>query len=201
MSNTPSTVGEMAVPPSISPRRVPCDGVFATAVLSATRMLATFFWARYMHYGKSLVLCDYEVGALDQNSWQHIENQLRMWRMGRSSRIPQSAVFVETEMLAAQIAATGVIARPIPGWLTKADSWNQIVQSAAAILARGEVGYTQMAHDRMDKRPFLNEAGVVSGPRGDDPTVPAFLFGVVLALDATSARDPHPRPLVRAARN
>jgi hypothetical protein len=193
MQNTPSMVDEMVVPPSISLRRAPCDGVFATAVLSSTRILATCYWARYIHYGKPLVLCDYEVGALDQNSWTVVANQLRAWRVGRASRIQQTPVFVETEMLAVQVSTTGVASRPIPNWLTAVDSWNQVVQSAAAILSRGDVGYTQKAHDRMETRPFLNEAGVVSGPRGDDPLPSAFLFGVVLALDTAAANDPHPR--------
>lgn len=197
------SIGAEASLPSVKhhPRLVPCDGVFATAVLSAARVLAVCYWARYMHYGKPLVLCDYQAGALDQNSWLRVADQLRVWRIARAARTDQLLVFVETEMLAVQIAAVGVITRPIPGWLTAPDSWNQIVQSTAAILARGEVGYTQIAHDRMDQRPFLNEAGVIAGPRGDDPLAPAFLFGVILALDVAAARDPHPRPPARAARN
>lgn len=180
---------------------IPCDGVFATAVLSQTRILATFYWARYMHYGKPLVLCDYEVGPLRGDSWRVVVDRLRELRVERRSRLPEPlGVFVETEMLAAQIAGSGVPARAIPSWLTAADSWGQVVQSAAGLLAAAMVGYTRQASARMDQRPFLTESGVVAGPRTDDPIAPAFLFGVVLALDPVAARDPHPRPPKASAR-
>jgi hypothetical protein len=181
----------------------PSDGVFATAVLSQTRLLATCYWARYVHYGKPLVLLDYEVGPLRGSSWGAIRDALPVWAEERRARVRGSeALFVEGDMMAAQAAAVGLNARAIPPWLVAADAWHQVAQSAAAIMARGDVGYTRRASAQMDARPFLTEAGVAAGPRPEgDPITPAFLFGVVLALDPAAARDPHPRPLVKSARS
>lgn len=185
-----------------APKRIPCDGVFATAIISPTRILAVFYWARYMHYGKPLVLCDYDVDPLDASSWKTIENRLKYFLVERKSRLNRpTGVFVETELIASQAMASGLAAQSIPPWLVVADAWNQIMQSAATILAKGDVGYTLTAREKMETRPFLNEAGVVVGPRPEDPTIAAFLFGVILALDPAAARDPHPKPPARASRN
>lgn len=186
-----------------APRRpVPADGVFATSILSATRILATFYWTRYQHYGKPLVLCDYDVGPLRGDSWRAIDERLVALVAERHSRLPHPiGLFVESELIAVQIAAHGIGSQVIPPWLTTADAWSQVLQSAAAILARGDVGYTRQASDKMDRRPFLNEAAVMAGPRPEDPVAPAFVYGVVIALDPAAARDPNPKPPRRAARN
>jgi hypothetical protein len=200
--NIPSDgVGVVAVPPLPSPtKRAPSDGVYATAILSPARLLAVFYWARYIHYGKPLVLCDYDVAPLDENSWQRIADQLEMWRVARLSRSRFAFLFVESELIAVQVAALGINVRVIPDWLTMQDAWPQLAQSVAAALNRRDVGYLEQASERMDKRPFLNEAGVVAGPRGDDPLVPAFLYGVVLALDEAAARNPKPKQPIRSSR-
>lgn len=190
----PSEGGGIVLP--LAPvRRVPADGVFATVVLSPMRILATMYWARYMYYGKPLVLCDYEVGALQGDAWRNIDARLHYWLKERLSRLPHPAgLYVESEMIAAQATGAGIPARPIPKWLTASDAWNQIVQSAANISAQGMIGMLEGTREKMERRPFITEAGVAAGPRDPEkPEVAAYLYGVVLALDPAAARDPHPK--------
>lgn len=185
-----------------APRRIPSDGVFATAVLSPTRLLAVFYWARYTYYGKPLVLCDYAVGPLRADSWSNAASVLTDLVKERHSRLREPlGLYVETDLLSAQIASYGLLARVIPPWLSSPDAWHQIVQSAAGLLASGNIGYTKRANERMLSRPFLSEAGVAAGPRApDDPTTAAFLYGIIIALDQAASRNPKPKQLVRASR-
>lgn len=189
-------------PPSLPLPRLPVDAVFATAVLAPTRIIAIFYWTRSRFHGKPLVLCDYRVGPLTASTWDDAERILQELIVERRSRYQMPmGLFLETEMLAMQASDRCPSARVIPGWLTRADSWHVMCQSAAGWLTRGDMGITTTAQERMRERPFLNEAGIYAGARPEDPTVPAFLYGVVLGLDEAAARDPNPKMPVRAARS
>lgn len=182
--------------------QLPADAVYAVAILSPTRLLATTYWARYESAGpKPLVLCDYEVGPLTRDSWRDAAARLNEVRIERKSRLAYPlGFFVENETIALKAQETTAIdARPIAPWLLTDEIWSTLCQSAALFLSNKDVGFLPDAQAKMAKRPFLNEAGVATGPRPDDPTFPAFLFGVVIGLDEIAARDPKPKP-PRAAR-
>ena len=183
-------------------RQLPADAVYATAILSPTRLLATMYWARYEAAGpKPLVLCDYDVGPLAATSWRDAAQKLDDVRVERKSRLNYPlGFFVENDTIALKAQETTAIdARPIPSWLLTDEIWSTLCQSASLFLANKDIGFLAPAAERMTKRPFLNEAGVATGPRPEDPTFPAFLFGVVIGLDEIAARDPKPKP-PRAAR-
>lgn len=177
----------------------PVDTVYATAVLSPTRSLAVFYWGRAEGYGKPLLLLDFTVAPLDDQSWRGVSERLTAVAQTRTVRKAVIGLFVEGEALAAQARGIGLNARPVPAHLTKPEMWHSMCQAVAAHMSAGSLGYTQSAAAMMDARPFLDAAGVASGSRDDDPLVPAFLYGVVIGLDPVLARDPHPKPPVRAS--
>lgn len=199
-----------AIPPE---ERLPAaDGIYATSVLSPTRILATFYWARYRFYGKPLVLCEYDVRPLTAQSWLEAAATLNRLCTDRRSRFPVPlGHFVESDTIALQVRErSGVEATPIPPWITDPKNWQAMCQSAAMILEAGEVGYTKVASDQMENRPFLNEATILAGPRetsaiannlqsANTATIAAFIYGLILGLDENAARDPKPKP-PRAAR-
>jgi hypothetical protein len=170
--------------------------------MSQTRLLATFFWARYQMVGKPLVLLDFEVAPLDRRSWMRAADRLRTAVRETKSRTPVPlGMFVENHIVAAQVKAdAGLDGHVLPDWITANEAWATVCQSCAVSLVRKEVGVTKVAAQRMEQRPFLNEAGVYAGPRMEDPTVPAFLYGVLVGLDQTAAKDPKPRPIARSPR-
>lgn len=182
-------------------RPVPADGVFATAVLSDTRMLAQFHWARYEHVGVPLLLCDYDVSPVTADTWPQMIARLDRVQ---SERLGQRnlGVMVESPILQRQIHdATGAAAYVVPAHLVTDASWHVLCQSAAMILSRKDVGYTPRAAEKMEGRPFLTESAVRAGPRTDDPATAAFLYGVVLALDPEVHKDPVSRPPRPSRRN
>lgn len=184
--------------PSLSP----VDVVFATAVLSRTRLLAVFYWARSNGHNRPLILLDFAVEPLDDMSWRRVKVRLDDLNLERRARAGRPlGLWIEGESLAQQASGAGIQARPIPAHLLKPAVWHSICQSTSAFLVRGEVAQTSLAVAAMARRPFLDAAGVYVGPRPDDPTVAAFLFGIVIALDQTLARDPKPTPPKRASRN
>jgi hypothetical protein len=179
----------------------PVDVVYGTAVLSTNRLLALFYWGRSAGSRKPLILLDFDVSPLTRESWGGASLVLASLLSDR--RVHSGAhlgLWVEGESLAARAGAVVPDCRPIPVHLTRPEAWHPICQSAASILAEGLVGYTQEAADAMDKRPFLTAAGVYAGPRTEDPTIAAFLYGVVLGLDPILAEDPHPKPRKKMSR-
>lgn len=198
-------------PIPVEERLPAADGIYATSILSPTRILATFYWARYRFYGKPLVLCEYEVRPLTATVWLEAAATLNRLCTERRSRFPVPlGHFVETDTIAIQVRErSGVEASPIPPWIIDAKNWTAMCQSAAMMLEGGEVGYTKAAYDQMEARPFLNEASILAGPRdtqntnalqhSNTATVAAFIYGVILGLDENASRDPKPKP-PRAAR-
>lgn len=183
------------------PPRLPVDAVYATAVLGSSRLLARFYWGRSNGFNKPLILLDFVVEPLVSRSWATTRERLDALTHERSARLGRPlGLWVEGESLAAQARDAGIDTRPVPPHLVRDEAWHSMVQSAAAQLSQDQVGYTARAKAAMEARPFLNSAGVAAGPRTDDPTVPAFLYGIVIGLDEVLARDPHPRPPAKARR-
>ena len=181
----------------VVPFRLPVDAVYATAVLSPTQMLACFFWGRSIGYREPLLLLDFSCTLLEAQSWAMIQRTLTELNMLRRARTGHAlGMWIEGEALAHQAMHAGIDARQIPPHLTRDEAWHPICQSVAALMAGGSVDYTPRAQEAMEARPFPN----TSGPRTDDPLVPAFLYGVVLGLDEVLARDPHPKMPVRSSR-
>lgn len=188
-------------PPVLVQKQLPADAVFATSVLSQTRILATCYWSRSSLYGSPLTLIDFDVEPLTANSWSFVTHKLDDLAIARRARTGKPlGVFVESEIIASQLNNQGASASLIPAWLVAKDSWSTICQSAAGFLASGAVSMTQLASAKMEARPFLDAAGVAAGPRGEDPAPPAFLYGVVIALDEAAANNPKPPALRRSQR-
>lgn len=189
-------------PPEVPPPPPPVDGVFATAVLSPTRVLAVFYWGRSMHgINRPLILFDFEVEPLVAATWTRVGGRLKSLTAERRARYGDLGVFVEGEHLAQLVADAGLRVQRVPAWLVTQDAWHAITQASATHMVAREVVYTDAAKASMASHPFLNASGVAAGPRGDDPTVTAFLYGVVLALDEALSHDPKPKKMVRAPRN
>jgi hypothetical protein len=171
---------------------VPCDAVYATAVVSGTGQAARFLWARSAHgAGKPLVLLDFAVEYLSAAFWEDLTASLAAARVARRARYGSAGVYVEGEPIAEQARLGGTPAVPVPDHLTTADYWPRLCASASASMQDGAVGYTAEASAGMDRRPFLD--GFRGGPRDpDDPVVPAFLYGVVVGLDPSAAVPPRP---------
>ena len=180
---------------------LPVDTVYATAILSPVRTLAQFYWARSASFGKPLILLDFDTGPLTASSWKEVASRLTMFEETRRARFGALGVYIENEILVAQADASGATPHLIPSHISADTSWQMVCQSAASFLARGDIGYLQSASDKMDKHPFLNASGVYAGPRTDEPTVPAFLYGIVLGLDEAAARDPKAKAPARSARS
>lgn len=175
----------------------PVDTIFASAVLSTTRLLAVFYWARSVGHNKPLLLLDFDVEPLSAQSWNVVRLKLDNLVVERKVRYGVAGMWVEGESLAVQAFNAGIATKHIPHYLTKVELWHTMCQSAASFLSAGDVGYTHRAAESMQQRPFLNASGVYAGPRTDDPTVAAFLFGIILGLDEVLAKDPHPKPITR----
>lgn len=197
----PSTVPPRREPEPIA-RPTPIDCIYASAVLSTTRLLATFYWGRSLgQFNKPLILLEFAVNPLDDFSWRRCKLKLDELNVSRRVRSPVPlGLWIEGEALAVQALYSGIEARPLPPHLSKNEAWHPICQSVAGLLAQGQLGYTAAAAEQMDARPFLDAAGVFAGPRTEDPTIAAFLFGAVLGLDEVLARDPHPKPPVKSRR-
>ncbi len=200
-ADVPATVSADVLPPRAEPIRMPVDGVYATAVLSPLRLLAVFYWGRSQYFNKPLILLDFEVSPLVVNSWQRVEVRLGELTTERRARYGNLGCYVEGDHLVQHAQASGMPARSMPGHMVTDDMWNVVCQSAAGSLTRGELGYTQAASDKMDERPFIDALGVHVGPRPADPTVAAFLFGMVIGLDPVMARDPNAKPPKQSRKN
>lgn len=193
---------ESAPEPPISALVAPVDAVYATAVLSITRSIAVFYWARSRGHNRPLILLDFTVGPFAPDTWWSIGETLGRFHVERRARYHTPlGLWIEGEALAAQaFIGGGLDARMIPEYLTKDAIWHSMCQSVAAMLATDQLAMIEQAKASLDRRPFLNAAGVYAGPRTDDPTVAAFMYGIILGLDVVLSKDPHRKPPVKSAR-
>ena len=92
----------------------------------------------------------------------------------------------------------GVRCETIYEHLVAADKWTSLCLSTTLAMKGGKVKIAKPADERTKSRAagFLSFSG---GPRGEDPTVAAFVYGVVLALDPVASVPPRPAKVRIAA--
>lgn|GEM_PF-6158819 len=175
-----------------------CEAVFATAVPDDVGRLCVVYWARCEAYGDPLRVLDWDLANFSADTWPNVAKRVEELRRRCGARQPPSIVaLVEGETLAHQANARGCLAIPVPTHLTTQDAWQGLVTAAASHLADGNVKLTKTAwakanSDLNGRGGFAGLPRMHPGPRSDDPTVPAWLYGVVLGLDPASAKPPTP---------
>lgn len=199
------------IPPVVR-RLHPVDCVYATAVLSVDSQLAVFHWAQSRGHGDPLILLDFSCGPLHRESWTVIGDEMERHRVEQRSRAPRPlGLWVEGDVLAVQAFHAGIDARPLPDHVTTAEAWPSLCHSAQSLLASGAVVYGRRARASLESHPFLTPSGVAATRHRTSATsreqntqsalVSAFVYGIVAGLDEVLARDPHPKPPVRASRS
>jgi hypothetical protein len=181
-----------------------CDAVFATVVADDRGQAAVLCWARSRFFGTPLVLLDWGVSQLAPGLWAEAQRQLLGLAAECRARHGSVGLHVEDESLAAQAEDRGVLTTPIYEHLTARDRWPSLCLTVSLAARGGRVGVTTRAmatargHPRREElfTPALEFRG---GPRPEVPTVPAFVYGVVLALDPTAATPPRPARVKIAA--
>lgn len=171
------------------------DGIYTTVVLDDEGRAAVLYWARCGSYGHPLTLLDWDVEDLRPSSWDKIETTVMDWRVKCKTFYPHTVTaFVEGESLAQLAQLRGCMARPIPAHLTVTTAWSSLCQIAGHYRDTDEVKITLPALRKMKAREggFAGLPRAMPGPRKDDPTTPAWLYGIVLGLDEASAKPPPP---------
>lgn len=175
-----------------------CETIFATVVPDEIGRLCVVYWAKAKDYGHPLTCLDWELADFSAETWPNVAARVDELRTRCKARQPPSVVaLVEGETLAHQANARGCVAVPIPAHLSAPDAWQGLATVAASSLASGEVKLTKTAlakaaTDLNGRSGFAGLPRRHPGPRSTDPTVPAWLYGVALGLDAASARPPPP---------
>lgn len=165
-----------------------CDTVFAT-VVPHEATVAVLYWARSVHFGLPLVMFDWSCGQLDARTWDTATEILAAAGDRMRARFGNSGAWVEGTGLAQQASAHGLPSRAVPAWLEHPDYWPRLGVAAAGYIRDGHIKLTDEALAKADRQAF-GAVAYRGGERGDDPTVPAFLYGITLALDESAATDP-----------
>jgi len=174
-----------------------CDAVFATCVTDIRGQAAVLYWARTRFFGTPLLLLDWAISQLSPQLWTGIQAQLQSFVTECRALRGSLGIYVEDEAMAVHAEELGVRAEPIYEHLTAKDRWTSLCQIAALAARGGKVGVTSRAMDTARAHPKRDELYTPAlefrgGSRPDVPTVPAFVYGVVLALDPTAATPPRP---------
>lgn len=188
MTATRDQVNTYPEPPKI------CDSLFASVCATPEKGLAAALrWARSSGYGSPLVLLGWQIGQLSPSLWRDLEQDFAVDQRTIRCRYGGGPhVWVEGAALAHQAESVlEIFSHPIPEHMVAADFWDTLVLSATFQIRSGRVRLSRPAYEKTLEQPFaaLTYRG---GERGDDPTIPAFLYGVVLALDPQAARPPAP---------
>lgn len=169
--------------------------IFATLVPDASLNAAVMYWGRGVDgYGPRLTLLDYSVGQLTPKFWNTAAERLKVLSAERRARRGSLGIYVESEVLSQHAEGLGYPTMPILEHLVKSEAWPGLVAVAMAHLREGELGMPSELTQRV-------RSGTASAPaqflayRGgerpkDDPTVAAFLYGIVLGLDFAASRPP-----------
>lgn len=155
---------------------------------------AVFYWARTRSRPDlpPLALLGFDVGQLVPLFWHNALWQLGEYERERRAIDGSAGVIVEDVALARAMQKQGLTASPVPEHLTKPEMWEYLCTSAVSSLRSGEVVWTIAAHDKAQTEacPARTFRG---GPRPEgDPTVPAYLYGIVCGLDEHAAIPPQP---------
>jgi len=166
-----------------------CDAVFATVVADQRGALAVLYWARSDGFGTPLVLLDWLTPKLTPPPWPVIRIRLDLLGTRCRPRYGVAGIWAEGAALAQQCEA-----RPILEHLTKPDYWSSLILVATHHLNAGSVRLTTMASARMRVAKFGALPVLSHAPRDEDgdPTIPAWLYGISLALDERAASPPEP---------
>jgi hypothetical protein len=169
-----------------------CDTVYASVVPDERGQAAILYWARCLTYGQPLTLLDWRVEQLTAGTWAKVEDDLAAVKP--RVRYGTSGMHIEGEALAQQAILRGASAKAIPDHLTKPEYWNNLWLIAGQYVDDGSVKLTRPAALKIRTSPagFGALPRRAPGPRGDDATVPAWLYGIVLGLDPASAEPPDP---------
>jgi hypothetical protein len=170
---------------------LPCDCVYATAVVSPRGDLAVLYFARTKWYGTPLALVDWDLEPLSEKSWLSIDARLASLCIELKARYGSRGVWVESEVLQAAAEAADCKVDLIPAPLTAQAAWRELSLAATVQVRSGQVGATDAVKDKIrtmaDTKPF-GALKMEGGDRGDDATVPALLYGVAIGLDLALAR-------------
>lgn len=167
------------------------DSVFATVTLDDAGTAAVLYWARSRNWGPPLTLVDWTRSQMLPDLWHEVDERLGKLVIERRASYGSAGAFVEGPEIAARAAAHGFQALPIIEHLTKPDAWKGCCQAMAYWRSARCVAVTNAARSKMDQEPF----GALSfsySARDEvtDPTVPAYVYGVVLGLDEALAKPP-----------
>ncbi len=163
-----------------------CDAVFATIVAGVDGRGAALYWARCQHFGTPLTLLDWELSQLLPSMWDRLEDRIEELKQRCRARYPQMPSIVEGVVLAQQAESRGVRTEVVPDALTSKEAWESLGLAATFHVREGSVKVTKLTQDKATQTPLgaLNYRG---GERTDDPTIPAFLYGIVMSLEETDA--------------
>lgn len=181
-----------------------CDAIYATCVVDDRGQAAVLYWARSRFFGTPLLLLDWMMAQLTPRLWTDARSALDGYVGTCRARHGSCGVYVEDESLAVQAESLGTRCEAIYEHLTATDRWTSLCLTVSLAARGGMLGIctraleTAKAHPKRDEvyDPALNFRG---GPRPECPTVPAFVYGVVLGLDPTAATPPRPARVKIAA--
>jgi hypothetical protein len=184
-----------------------CDAVYATVAANEDGLAATLRWALSVGYGRPLVLLDWDVAPLRPDTWGAAGSALENDAAQTRARGGSMGIFVEDPAFAQQALERGVYAQGIPAHIIAPAFWPNLCLLAAHHVDAGDVKLAGPAMrkivetlpDGRKRRQFAALPRVAPGPRGDDPTVPAWLFGIVLGVDEGAATPPPPARVKVAA--
>jgi len=170
-----------------------CDAVFATVATDDADGAAALIWARGTPgYGPPLALVEWEESQFVPSLFTDLRDRLAEVAKKRRARAGSIGIWVEDHRLALLARMRGVDVHAIPEHLLGVQAWSGLWSSTAFFVREGLVAVADAARIRFESSAFaaLTFRG---GPRPpDDPTVPAWLYGIVLGLDEAASRPPEP---------
>jgi hypothetical protein len=151
------------------------------------------YWTASAYSGPPLILVDWSRAPFTPTLWREIDDRLVELTIERRARIGSVGAFVEGIYLAKLGEMSGCAVAPIPEHLMAAKEWPAMCQAAALHVGGDRVTIARAAYERIESSdnpaPFRSAMNASFGPRDEeDPTVPAFVLGIVLGLDETLAR-------------
>jgi hypothetical protein len=169
-----------------------CDAIYGTVAADSRGQVAVLYWARSHGYGAPLILLDWDVALLTAARWAVIDGEIGDLVTRCRARGGSLGLWIENEALAQQANARGCRAKAIPEHLTATDYWDNLSLVAGQYIDDGSVKVTRTVAAKIKVQPFGALPRRVPGPRADDATVPAWLYGIVLGLDEAAANPPEP---------
>lgn len=172
------------------------DIIFGVLVPSPLGSAAALAFGRSVNFGEPLVLMDWRIEQLSPAFWQAAVMDLQELTEITKPRYGIGSVFTESESMASQARGRGLNFQAIPEHLASSGYWDTLILSSMSYVRGGAVVITKPAWAKIvenrsdsERRPRFGGLDLRPGPRGDDPSVAAMAYGIILALDETAARD------------